>query len=120
MTGKTLKELNVQVGDVVGHSNAPGQGVTFKEHLTAGEFSDEQGNTWNGNVPGWSIISRATPEPLIDLSTMSREQLKELGQRVTNQIKSLPKAIIIPAHRLDMPIGTYTHPDGHEISVEEV
>lgn len=55
-----------------------------------------------------------------DLSTLSRDQLKELKERVDRQIRSLPKAMIFPAHRLDMPTGTYTHPDGHEISVEEV
>lgn len=103
MTGKTLKELNVQVGDVVEHDTMPGIPVTFMEPVKSADFMDVRGHTWNGDAPGWSVISRATPEPVsepsIDLSTLSRDQLEELRQQVAVELEKKPEVV---TERLDV------------------
>lgn len=149
MTGKTLKELNVQHGDVVEltHSN---DGDFVGDVCTITDYGDALCNDGSGlHSPDedvelgrrWRIVSRAT----LDLSTLSREELEELGQRVAVELEKKPEVVTLavccmrgcqpylakemsnPTHTLRIAAnnsvfipGTYTSSDGDVIKVEKV
>jgi len=66
MTGKTLKELNVQPGDVVYyHYAALGRGGNrvFRSYLPDGNGIDSEGDHMAAEAPYWHLVSRAVDTP---------------------------------------------------------
>lgn len=138
MTGKTLKELNVQVGDVVRRTEEPEFTRTIGR-IDAEHYHETRVNTLPLNKRAeWELVSRATP----DLSTLSRDQLEELGQRVAVELEKKELVTFYVAKTVlgdlklctgwddsysykihvpkTLPPGTYISSDGNEIKVEEV
>lgn len=63
--GQTLKELDVQVGDVVNH----GCGDITIVGVKIGYSIGSDGKTWGFDNPIWTLVSRATPP--IDLTAIT-------------------------------------------------
>lgn len=149
MTGKTLKEWmesgEVTVGDTLiwdGENDILEDWNVINYGAFAGEVEASFKEYGSGIFGPGELFSRAT-SPLPDLSTLSRDQLEELGQRVAVELEKKPEVAVmhgrrcgdaywsfIPApkenntHKLtipdNLPPGTYISSDGNEIKVEEV
>lgn len=149
MTGKTLKEWmesgEVTVGDTLiwdGENDILEDWNVINYGAFAGEVEASFKEYGSGIFGPGELFSRAT-SPLPDLSTLSRDQLEELGQRVAVELEKRPEVVTIYGNpnalrswafsslRVDnatrsitipqtLPPGTYISSDGNEIKVEEV